>query len=181
MNDLLIIKKYAKSVAEVIDHEEYQICLKDAKNLKALFIDQPKLIEILKTRLVSKQQKTLLIQDAVNNLHFSEMWEKLFFLLIHHMRFHQIVNILKELESEIYNKQNALVVSLKLAHKQDKSTTDKIIAYLEGIYKKEVIADIEYDPELLGGFYAESETMIVDGSLKNNLNIFVTKKQPKQV
>jgi len=181
LNDLLIIKKYAKSVAEVIEHEEYHICLNDAENLKALFIEQPELIEILKTSLVSKEQKTLLIREVIDNLHFSEMWEKLFFLLIHHNRFHKIVNILKELENEVYKKQNALVVSLKLAHKQDKSTTDKIIAYLEGIYKKEVIADIEYDPELLGGFYAESETMIVDGSLKNNLNIFVTKKQPKQV
>jgi len=181
LKDLLIIKKYAKSVAEIMEREEYQICLKDVETLKALFIEQPELIEILKTSLVSKQQKTLFIQEVVNNLHFSEMWEKLFFLLIHHSRFHQIVNILKELEREIYSMQNALVVNLKLAHKQDKSTTDKIIAYLEGIYKKEVIADIEYDPELLGGFYAESETMIVDGSLKNNLNIFVTKKQPKQV
>ncbi|MDP8220802.1 MAG: F0F1 ATP synthase subunit delta [Candidatus Stygibacter frigidus] len=181
MNDLLIIKKYAQSVAEVMEHDELQICLKDVKILKDIFVEQPKLIEILKTRLVSKQQKTLLIQDVVNELHFSEMWEKLFLLLIHHLRFHQIVNILKELESEIYYKQNTLIVSLKLAHKQDKSTTDKIIAYLEGIYKKDVIAEIEYDPELLGGFYAESETMIVDGSLKNNLKIFVTKKQPKQV
>jgi F-type H+-transporting ATPase subunit delta len=181
LNDLLIIKKYAKSVADIIDQKEYQLCLKDAEALRALFIEQPEFIEILKTRLVSKEEKTLLLQEVLKNLHFSEMWEKLFFLLIHHTRFHQIVNILKELEKEIYSKQNALIVNIKLAHKQDESTMDKIMTYLKGIYKKDIIAKIEYDPELLGGFYAESDTMTVDGSLRNNLKIFVTKKQPKQV
>ena len=177
MKDLLIVKKYAKSVVEIITEDDFDACLRDAKILKELFAEQAKLVTILDTRLVSREQKSEFISAIKPGLQFADMWEKLFYLLIHNDRFHQIINILREIEQQIYHKQNSLIVKLKLARKQDKATTTKIITYLEKIFQKKVLAEIEYEPELLGGFYAETDNMIVDSSLQNNLKIFVTKKQ----
>ncbi len=177
MKDSFIINRYARSVVEVLDKEAYKDCLKDIALLEAIFTEQPQLIEILQTRLVRKNKKTTIIDALTEELNLKEMWKQLFFLLIQNGRILQIVNIIREIENHIYEKQNVVCVKLKLARELDQEITDRIIKYLEKVLQKEVIAEIEYNEDILGGFYAETGNMVVDASLKNNLRKFVNYNQ----
>ncbi len=181
MKDLFIIIRYARAVVEVLKKEDYADCLKDTSLLNTIFTEYPQLLEILQTRLVKKNKKTSMVDAITQELHFSEMWNKLFILLIQNGRIIRIVKILQEIENCVYEKQNILSVKLELARKLDKENTDRIIKYLEKVLKKDVIVELEYRKDILGGFYAETKDMIVDGSLKNNLQKFVNYNQQNKV
>lgn len=180
MKDLFIIKTYANSVVDLIPVEKYEDCLNDLSILKKAFENQPELIEILHTRLVSKKKKEDICHELTSKLNFPQLWQKLIFLLIHHDRLKKVTGILTKVENNIYQKLDTIVVNLKLARKQDKSTEKEILNYLAGVFGKNIKADISYDKSILGGFYAETDNMIVDGSLRNNLNKFVNSIQNKK-
>ena len=44
-----------------------------------------------------------------------------------------------------------------------------IIKVIKNVLKKDVILDIEINPEIIGGFIAQTESLLIDGSVKNNL------------
>jgi len=177
LKELIIIQKYAKSVVEIINKDQYENCLKDIGLLIDIFHKQPQLIDILHTKLVDKSKKTELIKQLTGDLYHSDMWKKLFELLISNYRFYMIDQIISAIKHNIYQKQDILVIKLILAHPQQKEVTDKIIKYLETVFKQKVIPEIEYDKTIIGGFYAETTDMIVDGSIRNNLYKFVNISQ----
>ena len=177
MKELIIINKYAISVVEVIKKDHYGNCLRDAELLMNIFHKQPHLIDILHTKLVDRSKKADLINQLTAELYHSEMWKKLFELLISNYRFYMIDQIISAIKHNIYQKQDILVIKLILAHPQQKEVTDKIIKYLESVFKQKVIPEIEYDKTIIGGFYAETTDMIVDGSIRNNLSKFVNISQ----
>jgi ATP synthase F1 delta subunit len=180
LKDLFIIKKYSRSVIELIPADKYDACLSDCQNLIKIFSEYTDLVEVLNTELIREGKKKELCIDLARNLEFSDMWSKLFLLLIHNGRFNKILQIITSIQHGIYLKMNTVIVKLHLARKQDDQTVKRIIAYLKKVINKEVIAEIQYNKDLLGGFYAETDTMIVDGSLKNNLMRFANLKQQKQ-
>jgi ATP synthase F1 delta subunit len=177
LKELFIINKYARCVVEILSVSEYDDCLTDIGILRDAIHQQHEFIELMHTRQLKFHKKTAMVEALTSDLKLNDMWKQLFLLLIKNSRFLKIDLILSEIRKQIYAEQGIMTAKLKLASKQDENTTKKIGKYLEKILDKKVLISIEYDKKILGGFYAETESLIIDGSLRYNLKKFVNNRQ----
>ena len=85
-----------------------------------------------------------------------------------------ISEILSGIDDAVLAAQNKERVLLKLATEQKPEIVDSIKARVARILNKEVIFKIEIDPELIGGFEAISDSKIINASVKNSLEKFIS-------
>jgi len=173
LNDKIIINKYASAAAAAFPEIELQNALDDLEILKNVFNDNQKLIHLLQSHLISKTQKNEIIDNIVRDLSQKSVWHNLFLLLISNFRFIMILQIISATQKFILAKHGKIRVSLKFAQQQDEETISRILEYLKKVLHKNIVADIEYDKSIIGGFLAETEDMVIDGSIQNNLNRFI--------
>lgn len=172
MKDKVVIKKYAFAASDSLEGQNNDLVLQELKILSEVFQDNKKLVFMLQSHLTSKQEKNEVIKSIVADLEYKDVWEKLFLLLIKNYRFHLICDIITEIRTYIYDIQNKRTVIIKLAKKEDQEVIPQILIYLKKILKKEIVAEIMYDTSIIGGFRAETEDLIIDGSILNNLKRF---------
>ncbi|MCF7919341.1 MAG: ATP synthase F1 subunit delta [Candidatus Cloacimonetes bacterium] len=173
MNDKIIINKYASAAASAFPETELQHALEDLNILRTVFTDNQKIINLLQSHLISKLQKNEIIEQITGDLHQKSVWQNLFLLLISNFRFTLILHIISATRKFILAKQDKINVSLKFAQQQDEETVSRILEYLKKVFHKNIVADIEYDKSIIGGFTAETEDMVIDGSIQNNLKRFI--------
>jgi F-type H+-transporting ATPase subunit delta len=80
--------------------------------------------------------------------------------------------IIDDLEHLILDSKNTAKVILKVAHKQSEETINAIKSQIREILQKEIILEIITQPEIIGGFIAETKSLQIDGSVRNNLEKF---------
>ena len=107
--------------------------------------------------------------DMTQNLKNTNMWKNLFGILIKKHRFNIITDILQDMENMILDKKNQIKVELTIAHDLPETVLDSISAKLKDILRKDIILETKIDPEILGGFVATTDSLLIDGSIKNNL------------
>lgn len=172
MKNRLIAKRYTNAFLENISKEEYKKTLEDICVLKKLFENNEEAISILNLFIFPKKDRDVIFQSISKELILKKRWLKLFDLLICKQKLSILNDLLDELEKEILSRQNKIKVDLKVVHKLDNSTKEKIINYISKIYNKDIILNIIEDKEIVGGFIAETEDEIIDGSIKHNLDKF---------
>ena len=60
-------------------------------------------------------------------------------------------------------------VLLKIARQQSDEMIAKISVKISDILQKKIVLTVQIQPEIIGGFVAETESISIDGSIKNNL------------
>ena len=143
--------------------------LEDINSLNAIFSQDPSLIKSFDSFLYPLKKRIDLALNVADKLNNKNIWENLFQILIEKHRFTIILDILIDLEERILDSRNQIKVSLKIAHEQTDNILNDIVAVIKDILKKDVVLDIEIDPEIIGGFIAQTNSILIDGSIKNNL------------
>lgn len=76
------------------------------------------------------------------------------------------------LEQYILLELNIVKITIKTAHELKEDMKTKMIDFLSNKIKKQIEASFVTDPQVLGGFIAESDNFIVDSSVKRSLEQF---------
>lgn len=134
--------------------------------------EEKNLIRILESILTPYKQKIELVKLVSNNLE-NKIWFNFFKILIQKQRFGLLNFILNQIESAIYREQKVKRIKLTLARKHKNKIINSIKAFLRPIYNKDLIFELHYNKDLMGGFIAESDSLTVDASIKKNLEKFV--------
>ena len=64
-------------------------------------------------------------------------------------------------------------MNLKLAVEHSPDVIDKIRELVSSKLDKDVIFDIDIDKSIIGGFIAETDKIMIDGSIEHNFRRFV--------
>ena len=169
MRDRLVAERYAKAFMEIIEEKDFDSILTEITGLRKAFMDFPDLIKKMNSYLLPLEKKIQLVSLLTEKLQNREIWNNLFKILVIRHRFSIIKSILDMQETIIHEKRNQIKVVLKTAHKHSSATIEKIRKMVSGIFKKEVIFETKIEPEIVGGFVAETESFLIDGSIRNNL------------
>ena len=169
MRNKLIAQRYSKAVILNIEDGLLDSLFEDINSLKAIFSQDTSLIKFFDSFLYPLNKRIDLALNVADKLNNKNIWENLFQILIKKHRFTILLDILIDLEERILDSRNQIKVSLKIAHEQTDEILNDIVEVVKEILKKDVVLDIEIDPEIIGGFIARTNSLLIDGSIKNNL------------
>ena len=169
MRNKLIAQRYAKAIILNMEDGALDALLEDINSLNTIFSQDPSLIKSFDSFLYPLKKRIDLALNVADKLNNKNIWENLFRILIKKHRFTIIPDILIDLEERILDSRNQIKVSLKIAHEQTDNILNDIAERIKNILKKNVVLDIEIDPEIIGGFVAQTNSVLIDGSIKNNL------------
>jgi len=85
--------------------------------------------------------------------------------------------IIDEIERLLLQQQNKARIRIVYARDLSDNITKEIINYAGRKTGKELIVETEIDPAIIGGFIASVDSIIFDGSVRHNLNIFKKVRQ----
>ncbi len=179
MRDIEVSGRYAKAFIELIAPEDHAKLLEDIRGLHEVLVKDPEIIRSVHMMILSLPRKKKLVAALAENLNFHERWLSLFQLLVQKRRFSAILTILEHMEGIILDEKNQVIVKLSVAREHDEATMQKITKLLEDILKKKIEFKTRVRPELIAGFHAETSSLIIDGSVKNNLERFIKEKIPQ--
>jgi F-type H+-transporting ATPase subunit delta len=169
MKNRIIAQRYAKAFLEIVKKSDFESLLNDISALRKILGDFSDLVKKIDSYLLPPQKRAQLIDLLAENLQNKDIWKNLFLILVEKHRFAIIQQILTELEAIIYRKRNQIKVILKTAREHSPEVIEKIRKKVSTIFNKDVIFEMKIEPEIIGGFVAETESFRIDGSVKNNL------------
>ena len=169
MRNRLVAKRYADAVLMNIDKSHFESFRNDIKLLETAFFQHPDYVKSIDSLLYPLKKRLALAKEVTSKLANTGLWENLFNILVKKHRFSIISDILLQLDHAILDRNNMVKVQLKIAHEQSKSVLQDIEDNIKKILKKEIEFKVSIDPSLIGGFVAQTESILIDGSIKNNL------------
>ena len=169
MRNKLIAQRYSKAIILNMEKRLLDSLLEDTSSLKTFFSQVPSLIKSFDSFLYPLEKRIDLALDVADKLNNKNIWKNLFQILIKKHRFTIISDILYELEENILDSRNQIKVSLKIAREQTDKILNDIAEVIKDILKKDVILDVKIDSSIIGGFIAQTNSILIDGSIKNSL------------
>ena len=180
MKNILVAQRYSHAIISGLDDKEINSILADVEMMSNSIKEEPKLVDAVNSYLFSANKRLEIALSMTQKLKNTELWENLFSILIKKHRFNIVTDILQDLENKILDKKNQVKVGLTIAHDLPKDVLDSISKKLKDILEKDVILDVKIDPEILGGFVATTDSLLIDGSIKNNLIKLLKVKSKKK-
>jgi len=165
----LIAQRYADAVLMNIDTSHFESFRNDIQLLEIAFFQHPDYVKSIDSLLYPLKKRLALAKEVTSKLVNTELWKNLFDILVRKHRFSIISDILLELDHAILDRNNMVKVQLIIAHEHSKSVMQNIEDNIKKILKKEIEFKVSIDPSLIGGFVAQTESILIDGSIKNNL------------
>ncbi len=183
MKNLAVARRYAKALL-LIGKEDGKA--QDYKQEIAAVADmietQPTLEQALLNPLYDVEARRKVLEAIIKQLKLSAVMSSFLLLLFDKRRIGFIGAI-----SDFYQKladelQGIARASLVSASKLSADTIDKIKSALSTRTGKEVILDVQQDPELIGGIVTKIGDLVLDGSIKTQLlNMRETLKRGESV
>jgi F-type H+-transporting ATPase subunit delta len=166
----IVAKRYAKAlVALASDHGRLAETGDQLKRLTRLIDDTPELKSLLYNPSVSRQFKEELITDLSQRLRIGPIETNFVRLLLEKGRLPdlpQIVELYEELAEEAQNRLRVRVKTvIPLTPELEAEVRQRFAQYTS----KEIIIEQEIDPTLIGGIIAQMGSLILDGSIRNEL------------
>lgn len=169
MRNKLVAQRYANAVLMNIDASHFASFRHDIQLLEKAFFQDSDYIKSIDSLLFPLQNRLDLAAEVASKLANEEVWKNLFDILIKKHRFSIIADILLELDHAILNRNNTAKVDLKIAHTLSDPILQNIRTKIKSILNKEVEFTVTIDPKLIGGFVAQTESLMIDGSIRHNL------------
>lgn len=180
MKNILVAQRYSHAIISGLSDKEINSILTDIESMSNSIKTEPKQINVVNSLLFPMNKRMEIAMDMTQKLKNTELWKNLFGILIKKHRFNIVTDILQDLENKILDKKNQIKVSLTIAHNLPEDVLNSISEKLKDILKKDVILDVKINPEILGGFVATTNSLLIDGSIKNNLVKLLKVKSKKK-
>jgi F-type H+-transporting ATPase subunit delta len=169
MRNKLIAQRYADAVLMNIDKSHFESFRNDIQLLENVFFEHPDYVKFIDSLLYPLKKRMALAHEVTSKLANTELWKNLFDILVKKHRFSIISDVLLDLDHAILDRNNMVKVQLKIAHEHPKPVMQNIEDNIKKILNKEIEFHVSIDPSLIGGFVASTESVLIDGSIKNNL------------
>jgi len=180
VKNILVAQRYSHAIFSGLDDKEINSILADIEIMSNSISTEPKLVNAVNSLLFPLNKRMVIALTMTQKLKNTELWRNLFGILIKKHRFNIVTDILQDLENKILDKKNQVKIGLTIAHDLSDDVLDSISVALKDILGKDVILDVKINPEILGGFVATTDSLLIDGSIKNNLVKLLKVKSKKK-
>ena len=171
MNDGLIPGRYAKALYKQANEEGVAETLyAEMKQLAASYATEPALKQLTDNPFVSVEDKKRVVLSAAGSK-AGGLLEKFVLLVVKNRRVEQL-RLMAMSYVDCYRELNDIVpVEVVTASELDKSHLDSIVALVQrSLPGKAIELSTRIDASLIGGFVVNVDSLVLDASVKNELN-----------
>lgn len=170
MKNLAIARRYAKALL-LIGKEDGQaeVYKQELDGIAGLIESEKALEQVICNPLYEAESRRKVLLEVVGRLGLSKVMNTFLILLFDKGRFgfvRSINDFYKKLADELKGVARASLVS---ATELPEETVDKIRSALSKKTGKDIVLEVEQDPELIGGIVTRIGDLVLDGSIKTQL------------
>lgn len=173
MKEIILAKRYASSAIFNVKEEELSRLLEESKLLLNLLEKEAQAYNFLKSKVASTSAKLDLLSSILQDSPLNDFWSSFFLLLSSKKREAIFTLILKEIIKQLYQKSDIEEIDLYLAFDHDPHTLALIVKEIENKLCHKIAYNLIVKKEIIGGFIAKSESVLIDASISGKLNRFV--------
>ncbi len=167
-----VATRYSKAFVSLYKKEQLKEVKSQIIRLDNFLTANPKIKKFLTSPIVDFEHKKEIVKDIIQSLELDTKIKNFLFILIESDRIIYSDEIIKHIIDLIHKELNIFTVNITLARELDK----ELMQIIENVIMKqpqfmggEIIVKKRVNPEIIGGFIAETENISIDGSLKNSL------------
>jgi F-type H+-transporting ATPase subunit delta len=166
----VVAKRYAKAlVALAKEHRRLADTGAQLRRLAQLIEDTPELKSLLYNPTINRRFKDDLLADLAQRLRLGPMELNFVRMLLEKGRLPQMPHIVALYEVLAEEAQNRLRVRVRSAFPLPPALQEEVRQRFAQYTSKEIVIDQDLDPTLIGGIVAQMGSLVLDGSLRNEL------------
>jgi F-type H+-transporting ATPase subunit delta len=170
----LIAQRYARAFVANLTPDINADITKDLELLQQVFAAD--VVALLSSKLLPQEQKVEFLDLISAETKQADLWKGFFHLLQSKQRIVVIQDVIKAIDELILSAHNKQRVTIYLAHEQTPQLVDSIKAKVAAILGKEIIAAVEIDPSIIGGFEVKAGSKEINASIKSGLARFAASR-----
>jgi F-type H+-transporting ATPase subunit delta len=164
-------RRYAKALLDIAkDQGKPEEYLKELEAFQAALVSSTDLRFLLIDPAFEPGQRKKILARLAGPIHLSPMTHNFLNLLIDHERISFFQDILHSYREMVDEALNRVRVKVTVANGLPKDAEDTLKNMLERITHRQVLLEIDSDPELLGGMVIKIKDEVFDGSIKEMLH-----------
>ena len=170
MKNLAIARRYAKALL-LIGKEDGQVDAykEELDGFAGLMKQENELNQAITNPLYDASGRRKLLQNLIEKLGLSKVMASYLMLLFDKRRIAYIADINQFYQNLADELKGIARASLVSATRLSAKTVEKIRSVLSQKTGKEIILEVEQDPELIGGIVTKIGDLVLDGSIKTQL------------
>jgi F-type H+-transporting ATPase subunit delta len=166
----VVAKRYAKAlVALAREHGRLAETGAQLKRFAQLIDDTPDLKSLLYNPAISQHFKADLLTDLTQRLRLGTLETNFVRMLLEKGRLPEMPHIVALYEVLAEEAQNRLRVRVKSAFPLSPALQEEVRQRFAHYTSKDIVIDQELDPTLIGGIVAQMGSLVLDGSIRNEL------------
>ncbi|MGK0289019.1 MAG: F-type H+-transporting ATPase subunit delta [bacterium] len=172
MSGFVVGKRYALALLSLAkDEKKVEDIGKDLNSLVEVIENSSELQLVILDPNIGKDAKSAILGDLAKKLSVDPIVSKFGRLLVDKGRvgiISDILQVYEDMANELLGKANAVVtVASKISSAQEKKIQEQLSAYTG----KNITLTVQEDSSLIGGAVTKIDSLLLDGSVKNRINL----------
>lgn len=164
-------QRYAKAFLEIgIERGNYKALQAELRDLAEIFENSHEFRAVVANPAINVDERRKVIRAIAQNQSWDAMTTNLTLLLVDRDRIQNIGDIANRLDALVDAHDGNVRASVTTATALDAAQVEQIKAALVAMTGKKVILSTNVDPELIGGVTTRIGDMVLDGSVRTQLN-----------
>ena len=171
MRERVVARRYAKALLEIGQKEDrIEGIHQELVQIMALFRDYPEFWKAVSLPIYPMERRRSVLKEILEKAGFSGSVVRFFEILVEKDRINLIsiiFSVFQELADKAQNRARGVLYSPEPMDEEDFKKVKEALSTYMG---KEILLEKDVDPSLIGGFKARIGGIVIDGSVKGQLN-----------
>ena len=171
MIDLTVARRYAKALLTLGKEDgKYKEYGEGVSGFAALLQREPELRDALLNPVHSREDRHKLLLRMIELLQMPPMVSNLLQLMFDKHRLNALDGVTQAYQTFVDEVENVTRAKVKTAIFLDDATRDRLRQTMEKLTGSTVVMEVEEDPSIIGGIVARVGDLVLDGSVRTQIN-----------
>ncbi len=175
MKEIIIAERYAKAMMDVIKGSAVDNIIAELKQISTIVENSDELKKTFYNPSIAMKFKKNILSRLLDRLKPDASAKNFIYLILRKNRIRYLGKIVLALENLSDKITNRAKIRIKTALKLDEKEVETLKKRFAEFTKKDIMLDIQVEPELIGGIVAQIGSTVFDGSIKNQLRAMYRK------